>query len=87
VQASLQINNIPTGAGDDIKLDGAWSLGASIYVLGTSAAAPSLFDIFNGTRFAMGVTTATRVTARLAVASPPTAPLWAAMATCRLNNG
>jgi Porin subfamily len=57
VQASLQIKNIPTGAGDDIKLDGSWSLGASKYVLGTSSAAPSSFDIYNGTRFAMGVTT------------------------------
>jgi hypothetical protein len=57
VQASLQIKNIPTGAGDDIKLDGAWSLGASKYVLGTSGADPSSFDIYNGTKFASGVVT------------------------------
>jgi hypothetical protein len=57
VQASLQIKNIPTGAGDDIKLDGAWSLGASKYVLGTSGADPSAFNIYNGTRLAQGIVT------------------------------
>ena len=57
MQASLQIKNIPTGAGDDIKMDEAWSLGASKYVLGTSSADPSAFNIYNGTKFAMGVMT------------------------------
>src|SRR5205807_8377143 len=57
VSASLQIKNIPTGAGDDIKMDASWSLGASKYVLGTSGPDPSSFDIYNGTKFAMGVTT------------------------------
>jgi hypothetical protein len=53
----LQIKNIPTGARDDIKVEGTWSKGASKYVLGTSAADPSSFAIYKGTRFAMGVTT------------------------------
>jgi Porin subfamily len=53
---ALQIKNIPTGAGDDIKLEGSWSLGASKYVLGTSSGDPSSFAIYNGTRLAMGVT-------------------------------
>src|SRR5205085_1758611 len=57
VMAALQIKNIPTGAGDDIKMSGSWSLGASHYVLGTSAADPSAFDILKGTRLAMGVVT------------------------------
>jgi hypothetical protein len=57
VMAALQIKNIPTGAGDDIKMSGSWSLGASHYVLGTSAADPSSFDIYSGTKFAMGVVT------------------------------
>jgi Porin subfamily len=57
VMAALQIKNLPTGAGDDIKLDGSWSLGASHYVLGTSASDPSSFDIYKGTKFAMGVVT------------------------------
>ncbi len=57
VEASLQIKNIPTGAGDDIKMDASWSLGASKYVLGTSGADPSSFDIYKGTRLAMGVVT------------------------------
>jgi Porin subfamily len=54
VSAALQIKNIPTGAGDDVKVEGAWSLGASKYVIGTSGAAPSSFDIYSGQRFAMG---------------------------------
>jgi Porin subfamily len=37
VQVALQIKNLPTGAGDDFKIEGSWSLGASKYVLGTSA--------------------------------------------------
>jgi len=53
----LQIKNIPTGAGDDIKMSGSWSLGASKYVLGTSSPDPSSFAIYKGTRLAMGVTT------------------------------
>jgi hypothetical protein len=57
VMAALQIKNIPTGAGDDIKLEGSWSKGASKYVLATSAATPSGFGIYSGTRFAMGVVT------------------------------
>ncbi len=27
VMAALQIKNIPTGAGDDIKIDASWSMG------------------------------------------------------------
>ncbi len=57
VSAALQIKNIPTGAGDDIKMDATWSRGASKYVIGTSGAAPSSFDIYSGTRFAMGAVT------------------------------
>jgi hypothetical protein len=37
VMAALQIKNIPTGAGDDIKMDATWSRGASKYVLATSS--------------------------------------------------
>jgi hypothetical protein len=57
VSAALQIKNLPTGAGDDIKMDATWSLGASKYVLATSSATPASFDIYSGQRFAMGVTT------------------------------
>jgi hypothetical protein len=57
VMAALQIKNIPTGTGDDIKMSGSWSLGASKYVLGTSGADPSAFQIYSGTKFAMGVVT------------------------------
>jgi hypothetical protein len=37
VNVALQIKNLPTGPGDDFKIEGSWSLGASKYVLGTSA--------------------------------------------------
>src|SRR6201747_1071715 len=40
VSASLQLKNIPTGAGDDIKMDATWGLGATKYVLGTSSRLP-----------------------------------------------
>jgi hypothetical protein len=51
----LQIKNIPTGAGDDIKMSGSWAQGASKYTFGTSSAAPSSLNIYNGSKFAMGV--------------------------------
>jgi hypothetical protein len=57
VTAALQIKNIPTGVGDDIKVEGTWSLGASKYVLATSSPTPASFDIYSGSRFAMGVVT------------------------------
>jgi hypothetical protein len=37
VNVALQIKNLPTGPGDDFKIEGSWSLGASKYVLGTSS--------------------------------------------------
>jgi hypothetical protein len=43
VSAALQIKNIPTGAGDDVKVEGTWGLGATKYVLGTAAALPGSF--------------------------------------------
>ena len=57
VSTALQIKNIPTGAGDDIKMDATWSRGASKYVLATSSSTPSSFNIYNLTKFAMGVVT------------------------------
>ena len=46
VQVALQIKNLPTGAGDDFKIEGSWSLGASKYVLGTSAPLGGSFYMF-----------------------------------------
>jgi hypothetical protein len=43
--AALQIKNIPTGAGDDIKMDASWSRGDMKNVIATSAASPN-FAIF-----------------------------------------
>jgi hypothetical protein len=47
VMAALNIKNIPTGSGDDIKVDATWSKGATRYVISTSAASPS-FAMFSG---------------------------------------
>ena len=44
---ALQIKNLPTGAGDDLKLDASYSKGATKYVISTSAASPS-FAMFGG---------------------------------------
>src|SRR6201992_246719 len=38
IGAALQIKNIPTGAGDDVKFEGTWAEGASKYTIGTSGA-------------------------------------------------
>jgi hypothetical protein len=46
VNVALQIKNLPTGAGDDFKIEGSWSLGASKYVLGTSAPLGGSFYMF-----------------------------------------
>jgi Porin subfamily len=48
VMAALQIKNIPTGAGDDIKIDGTWAKGDTKNVISTSASSPS-FAMVGGT--------------------------------------
>jgi Porin subfamily len=47
VMAALQIKNIPTGAGDDIKMDASYALGDTKNVISTSATSPS-FMMFSG---------------------------------------
>jgi hypothetical protein len=42
VMAALQIKNIPTGAGDDIKMDVSWSKGNMKNIFGTSAGVPTI---------------------------------------------
>jgi hypothetical protein len=39
---ALQIKNIPSGPGDDIKIDASWSKGDTKNVISTSAASPSI---------------------------------------------
>jgi hypothetical protein len=46
VTVALQIKNLPTGVGDDFKIEGSWSLGASKYVLGTSSPLGGSFYMF-----------------------------------------
>jgi hypothetical protein len=48
VMAALQIKNIPTGAGDDFKIDASYALGDTKQVISTSAASPS-FMMFGST--------------------------------------
>ncbi len=47
VMAALQIKNIPTGAGDDIKMDVSYAKGVTKNVIATSAASPS-FAMYGG---------------------------------------
>jgi hypothetical protein len=48
VMAALQIKNIPTGAGDDIKFDASWAKGDTKNVISTASASPS-FAMVGGT--------------------------------------
>ncbi len=48
VMAALQIKNLPTGAGDDFKIDVSYSKGDTKNVISTSAASPN-FAMFGGT--------------------------------------
>jgi len=48
VSAALQVKNLPTGAGDDVKVEGTWGLGATKYVLGTAGALPGSFYMTKG---------------------------------------
>jgi hypothetical protein len=48
VMAALNIKNIPTGAGDDIKIDASYAQGDTKKVIATAAASPS-FAMFSGT--------------------------------------
>ncbi len=50
VMAALQIKNIPTGAGDDIKIDASYAKGATKYVIATSGSSPS-FAMFGDSGF------------------------------------
>ena len=48
VMAALQIKNLPTGAGDDFKMDVSYAKGDTKNVISTSAGSPS-FAMFGGT--------------------------------------
>jgi hypothetical protein len=47
VMAALQIKNIPTGPGDDIKMDATWAKGDTKQVISTSSTSPT-FTMFGG---------------------------------------
>jgi hypothetical protein len=49
--AALNIKNIPTGPGDDIKIDASWAKGDTKNVISTSGASPS-FMMFSGSGIA-----------------------------------
>jgi Porin subfamily len=48
VMAALQVKNLPTGAGDDIKLDATYAVGDTKEVISTSSASPSFSMFGNG---------------------------------------
>jgi hypothetical protein len=49
VMAALQIKNIPTGPGDDIKFDASWAKGDTKNVISTSSASPNFLMVGGGT--------------------------------------
>ena len=53
VMVALQVKNLPTGAGDDFKIDASWAKGDTKNVISTSAGSPS-FAMFGGTNVAGG---------------------------------
>jgi hypothetical protein len=48
VSAALQIKNLPTGAGDNITLEGSWAEGATKYTVGTSSSLGGSFFMIGG---------------------------------------
>jgi porin-like protein len=48
VMAALQIKNIPTGVGDDIKIDASYAIGDTKNVISTAGASPSFAMFGNG---------------------------------------
>src|SRR5829696_2682300 len=53
VMAALQIKNLPTGAGDDLKIDASYAHGATKAVVSTSGGSPN-FAMFGSTGIAGG---------------------------------
>jgi Porin subfamily len=45
VMAALQIKNIPTGPGDDIKVDATWAKGDTKNVISTTSTSPSFLMV------------------------------------------
>ena len=64
VMAALQIKNLPTGAGDDFKIDVSYAKGDTKAVISTSGASPS-FAMFGGTRPCRALTRASVSARRL----------------------
>ena len=61
VMAALNIKNLPTGAGDDIKIDASWAKGDTKQIIATTSTSPS-FAMFGGSGVAyqsvgLGMTT------------------------------
>ena len=52
VTGALQLKNLPTGPGDDIKISGTYTEGALRYVLGNSGATPRYFAVLDGASYA-----------------------------------
>ncbi|MGN6285426.1 MAG: porin [Afipia sp.] len=48
VQGALQLKNLPTGPGDDIKIDASYAQGATRYVVATSGSTPNFLMFGSG---------------------------------------
>jgi hypothetical protein len=48
VQGALQLKNLPTGPGDDIKIDASYAHGATRYVIATSGSTPNFLMFGSG---------------------------------------
>ena len=55
VAGALQLKNLPTGPGDDLKIEGTYTEGALKYILGQSGAAPANFAVYGTGTYATGV--------------------------------
>ena len=53
-EGALQIKNIPTGAGDDIKISATYAKGATKDVIATSGGSPSFLILRQGSGCAAG---------------------------------
>jgi Porin subfamily len=68
INVALQIKNLPTGAGDDIKVEGTWGEGASKYIIGTAAQVTNGFYMYaNGNPAPLPGTTAAAIGGKTAI--------------------
>ena len=78
--AALQIKNLPTGAGDDIKIDACYAMGNTKNVISTSGGSPS-FLMYRRHRLWLALTRASALVRRRMLPPFP----WQRVATAPSN--